>query len=401
MRTILSMFLRRIPLEGFKSLSVPALAMALVLLVSIMDGARLRLTADLEYVMDNFDVSVELSNPLTAATENLGIDDFYIGLFTDETANHSLAEFLRGVEKQRALPIIETYPFVPIGQWTGITSLAADPRLDPMTGTEVVFFPGYDESIFRSREKVGIVSPGAFDAENPVLSLTVLNFLPLIADEDGNILQDEIFLYETTEIQVVGTVRGLGYQVFSPFLTVSDAAESVALPVYTGIMRAYMSENRSISDFADAAENRFAQVGDLHTQLPFALTIFAGTYNDIVRRLQQNIRIISVATPFIYMLSVLIGFIASYLLTRRRKPEFAIMRSIGVSKRHVFYGALIEQAFLCILGAAAGFAVFAAIQGNFLLLPPLIFTACYVSGSVFAAKKAAGTNVLKILREKE
>jgi hypothetical protein len=33
--------------------------------------------------------------------------------------------------------------------------------------------------------------------------------------------------------------------------------------------------------------------------------------------------------------------------------------------------------------------------------PPFIFTACYLLGSAFSAAKAAGTDVLKIMREKE
>jgi hypothetical protein len=387
MRVILTAFVKRVPREGFKSLAVPALAFVFVVLISVMNGTRINLAADLEDTMDSFPVRVELSCSFTLATEDLHINSFSIRLFTDPEARHSVAEYLRDVEMNRVLPIKATIPTINVDWWTGITSPKADFRLDPLAGVYIEYLAGYDEGIFRTRERVGVVGAEIFDAldtVNPIIAL------------------------EHTEIRVVGVVHGVGNHIFSPFWTVSEVAEAMDLPVYTSLMRAYMADNRLIHDFASVAIRNFAPVGDSAAGTPqageaasFALTIFDTVYNDVTRRLQQNIQLINAATPFIYALSVLIGFIASYMLTRRRKPEFAVMRSIGVSKRHVFWGALAEQAFLCVIGAVAGFVVFAVIRGSWLLLPPVLFTACYIMGSVFAARRAAGTDILKILREKE
>jgi hypothetical protein len=398
MGTILLTFLKQIPREGFKSLAVPLLTMVLVVLISIISGAQEQLVIGLEDVIDRYEVRVEVSDPITAATENLEIDLYHIMLFTDETINRSLAGYLRDVEKKRTLPIFDIYPFVPAGQWVGITSPAADSRLDRMTGAEIIFFPGYDESIFRTRERVGVVSPETFatlDADNPILKLTMPYAAPPLTGGEGNIV------YKEMEIRVVGIVRGAGNHVFSPFWTVSDTAETLALPVYTSLMRAYIANNRLITDFVGIAKYHFSRAGDLNAPLPFALTVYDTIYNDVVRRLQQNIQLIAVATPFIYVLSILIGFIASYLFTRRKKLEFAILRSMGVNKRHVFWSALAEQAFLCILGVAVGCAGFTVLYGNWLWLPPVLFTGCYVLGSAFTTRQATETDILKSLREKE
>jgi len=76
------------------------------------------------------------------------------------------------------------------------------------------------------------------------------------------------------------------------------------------------------------------------------------------------------------------------------------MRSIGVNKGVVFISALTEQALLSVTGAALGFAFVAWIWGYTSLTRPAVFLACYFIGAVFAAIGAAGTNVMKVLRDK-
>jgi len=87
-------------------------------------------------------------------------------------------------------------------------------------------------------------------------------------------------------------------------------------------------------------------------------------------------------------------------LTRRRKAEFAIMRSLGINKWIVFVSALAEQALLSIIGVALGFTFVAVIWGYAIITRPAVFLACYLLGAVFAAAGAAGTNVMKVLRDR-
>jgi ABC-type antimicrobial peptide transport system permease subunit len=129
--------------------------------------------------------------------------------------------------------------------------------------------------------------------------------------------------------------------------------------------------------------------------------VFDSTYNEVTDRLRQNIVLVDVTTPFIYILSALVGFITSYALTRRRMPEFAVIRSIGINKKDVFSGVLMEQTVLCSAGAAMAFILFLAVRGQAVWPPPVLFTLCYALGSILSAKKAAGADVLKLLRERE
>ncbi|MCL2602890.1 MAG: hypothetical protein FWD90_00255 [Defluviitaleaceae bacterium] len=402
MKEILYTFLKRLPREGFRSMTVPALALVLVVLIGIMSGARIRMVEELDDVINNFPVRAELSDPITSEVDGIDIDIEYILLFTDESVPRSVAEYVKDVELNRRLEIVENLP-LPVGEWLGITSVEADDRLSPMAGAYIDFLPGWDEGVFRTDEAVAVVNAalfGTLEANQPMITLSVENIIYKETEIDGEIIMEVDEIFETAvDLRVVGIVHNAGSLILSPFWTVNAAAAEIYLPEYSNHMNALLYDNGKIGEFASAAVRVFARPGDVDTELSFSLTIFDGIYNNVIRRLRQNIQLIDVATPFIYAISVLIGFIASYLLTRNRKPEFAVMRSIGVNKRDVFMGALGEQAVLCIPGAVTGFVIVSITFGQVLWVPPVLFTFCYVLGSVFAAVQAAGTNVLKILRE--
>jgi hypothetical protein len=401
MKEILFTFLKRVPREGFRSLTVPLLALVLVVLISIMGGVKIRMAEELDDVIHRFPVRVELSDPITSEVDGIHIDMEYIKLFTDERGSRSVAKYVKDVELNRHLSLVDTLP-VPVGDWVGITSVEADARLNPLSGAYIQFFEGYDEGIFRTNNAVAVVNPILYevlDKNHPVLTLTLEHIEYETVEINGEIFTQVVEITEVTfDLQVIGIVYHAGSHIFSPFWRVNVAAAALSLPVYSNHMSALVYDNRLIGEFSAAAIRVFARPGDVNTRLSFSLTIYDGIYNDVIRRLRQNIQFIDAATPFIYALSVFIGFIASYLLTRRRKAEFAVMRSIGVNKRDVFLGALGEQAFLCLPGAVAGFVIFSVFYGQILWVPPVLFMLCYVLGSVFAATQAAGANVLKILR---
>jgi|GEM_PF-441691 len=433
---VLHTFIKRIPREKFKSLSASALALVLVFLISIMYGVRDRQAIELENVMDNFEVRVEISDPINRETEGLMLRDYSIALFTDESAPHTVARFLRDTELRCRYSVYdpaevelyivlmeewwleveskfiitdnmtaeqwaEIYETIPppipptlLGSVYSITSLGADTELTSDMGVYIDYFDGYDESLFRTNEHVAVVSEALYsllDPDNPVVT-------PAIWWEA---IVDWTF-YARLELKVVGIIHGASDPIIAPFFAVgelwkADSGESA----YSDIMSAVISDNRLIDEFKKEARPYFVATGTVDSNRPRALTVFDSTYKDVVSNLKQNIMLITIATPFVFALSACIGFLASFLLTRRRKAEFAILRSIGVRKYHVFFGALAEQLALCVVGAAAGCALYVTVRGEFMPAPAAIFTACYTLGAAISAVRAAGADVLKILREKE
>jgi len=422
MKYVLTSFIKRIPREGFKSLSVPLLALVLVFLISIMGGVRERQAEELEYVIDNFEIRVEVSHPFSRQTSPLTIRDRTFNSFIDDENEQSLARFLRDVQvwqnfavhpigihehlndlMLRGLPVFRPAPLIRV---SAVSSLFSDPFLiSGMDDTAIEFFEGFDESILASNAPVALVS------EDILASMvTADNTLELrIWREPADVMTmptpafvGQLQFYADITLNVIGVVSNREALVVTPFRAMAEAWYSThGSSATTMLMNAILIDNRTIDEFHDLAATFFVTPGNIDPRRTFALTVFDSTFHDVVRTLRENISLIDTMTPFIYVLSIAIGFLASFLLTRRRKPEFAIMRSIGVKKTDVFFGALTEQGLLCLVGAIIGCLLYLLVWGTFLPWVALLFTLFYTLGSAISAAKAAGADVLKILREKE
>jgi len=305
---------KRLFREGKKSLSVPLIALVLVILINLLGGIKSWLEEQYEDIIENFPITAVISDLTGENTDDLHIDMRYINIFTDPDVHFSLSEHTERIMMRR---VINDYTTV---------------------------IPG--------------------------------EFVTLEA-----------------ELTVIGTVSGIEHgMIFSPFWTVSSLAEDLTdIPPYTESLSVILNNNRELDDFIETAKMSFSRTNPVADSRPFAMTIYDMEFYETLEPLRQNIIVVDVATPFIFILSIAVGFLTSVLLTRRRKAEFAIMRSIGVSKRVVFSGALAEQALLSITGATLGFVFTAAVWGYTSLTRPAIFLACYLLGAFFAATGAAGT----------
>jgi len=383
---LLKSFVRRLPREGFKSLSVVALAFALVFLINVMDGVKARQETQYEDIRRNYKIVVELSDE-SQATQGLMVEESYIKMFTETDATFSLAGYLKDVMLLRELDMsVDSLGLE--GSLIGLSALEADTNLAPET--TISFFDGYDGSIFGTDASVCVTSENVYVGSGGSIRLEVT------ASQARQKATLEII---ETELTIVGTIPGVvDGVIYAPFRTVSFLGfASDGSPDYSDRLSAVISDNDLMDGFRQDARRSFTPAG----LTKYALTIFDSLYFEILARIRQNISFVEVVTPVLYLLSVGIGVTASYLLTRRRLPEFATMRSIGISRLSVFLTALMEQGFLCLTGSALGFALFTLTWRYVFWKQTLMFVLCYMLGVLFSAVRAAGTNVLEILRQKE
>ena len=109
-------------------------------------------------------------------------------------------------------------------------------------------------------------------------------------------------------------------------------------------------------------------------------------------------------SPVIYALTVIIGFVSSYLLTRTRKAELAVMRSLGSGKIKTFIMFFFEQMILCLIGSALGVIIGIIIYGTLTsmqIIAVLGYFVCYAVGCMIAVSIMNRVNVLKILSTRE
>jgi len=126
-------------------------------------------------------------------------------------------------------------------------------------------------------------------------------------------------------------------------------------------------------------ERDYSQVGKINRNR-LAVVIEDKALTDAVESIQQHIYFINLIKPIMLALSSLIGFLLSYLLTRNRLREFAIMRSLGTKRLNVYFSFFLEQFMLFLLGLIPVLAVlcirpdWSQIFGLNLLLFVLLYT---------------------------
>jgi len=432
---LLKHFIKRLRRDGVKSLSVPLVAFILVLLINLLGAVREQLSTEYEDMMENFPILARLSDHSGTNLDELNITESFMNIFVDPAHPLSLYEFTSSIALRRTLEIVEIGgeaanaqadadiaaetpedgPIVidadtdwgaelgeisddgVISEIWGITNVS---MLYPMMEEHefsITFFDGYDESLFGLDEIAFVISEHLLDfVYDNYLEISFRSVNPGVAVAA---LIDTV----DTAIRVVGTVSGVEDNlVIGSFSAVTEMGnESDGLQAYSELLHMTVAENSELSRLKSMATNSFAPVRPVLSSLRFSMTIYDSEFIEMLEPLRQNIILIDVATPFIFIISVAVGFLTSTLLTRQRMSEYAIMRSVGVRRYGIFFGALIEQASLSAVGAGIGFAFVLFTWDYMSYERPLIFLGCYVLGALFSASKAAGTDVMAILRNRE
>jgi len=149
-------------------------------------------------------------------------------------------------------------------------------------------------------------------------------------------------------------------------------------------------------------ESGYSQIGVIRSNR-LAVVIEDKALADGLLSIRQHLSFLNLIIPIMLLLSGLIGFILSYLLTRNRLPEFAVMRSLGSKKIQVYLAFFLEQFFLLLIGFLPVTVVILArpewlpaVDRNLLL-----FLAFYTLGIIIAIGLMGRSKVLDILFTKE
>jgi len=149
-------------------------------------------------------------------------------------------------------------------------------------------------------------------------------------------------------------------------------------------------------------ESGYSQIGVIRSNR-LAVVIEDKALADGLLSIRQHLSFLNLIIPIMLLLSGLIGFILSYLLTRNRLPEFAVMRSLGSKKIQVYLAFFLEQFFLLLIGFLP---VTVVILARLEWLPAvdrnlLLFLAVYTLGIIIAIGLMGRSKVLDILFTKE
>lgn len=208
--------------------------------------------------------------------------------------------------------------------------------------------------------------------------------------------------YTPLQVKVVGLVPlSSESSVFLPLQTLENAylqAEDT-LEFSLCSLRFSLADSRDLPVFNRFLTELKSTLKGLHLlNIRLEDEIFHGTIDPI----QSNLKMLQSLHSVFFLAVAAIGFVLCFLLVRRRKQEFAVMRLLGEPGGQITAKALLEQVMLCFLGVVLGTAaVLVSGLGEFSLLTCLGVLLCYSVGSAPAVMLMVRVNVMEILRDKE
>lgn len=246
--------------------------------------------------------------------------------------------------------------------FVGSNSLSAFTSFSP---EDVFYIDNYDENFLKGNEPVCIVKEKFMKEQNikPGDELEIVAYAPEYNNEG----------WETFKYKKIGIVKMkvIGNYNYHSSIDSEDEAPAIISPmgfvktIYNGTdMKSYASsasftlkDSLKINEFKNKMEDigflsmdmqaGFSRVGE-------ALTINDETFIMSATQLTKSFNMLKNFAPFIFIIVAAIGFISSYLLMQSRQREFAIMRSLGTSKRKCFRIIFLESLILVLLGSILG-----------------------------------------------
>lgn len=127
-------------------------------------------------------------------------------------------------------------------------------------------------------------------------------------------------------------------------------------------------------------------------------------YLKSLEELRANLDMLRLLQPLLLALMAGISFFAGFLVNRRRKREFAVMRCLGLRRRAIFGQVLGEQMALGLAGGVLGLCA-ALVTGVEIHSGGLVFSGTVIGmfllGAAVCAAVCAGGSVMKLMKTEE
>lgn len=349
-------------IKRFKRAPLPAVAV--LLFSAVISVIICALHASNEAEMSNYEevyrtVPVEVSvTGLTGTKSNdLEAPEWVLDIFTGEK---NLPVLLDGYVKD--IQVMSSHIAYSVNGTDsgvilhGITSRSCDQLLRPENGCDILWFEGYDETVFGGEEMLCIIPEGKSALDNGNGEV-VLNFKYTVS-------QTEINEFQCT-LKIVGTyIGGDKSSIYCPFSVVDRIYGALSEGLVIDTLSATLADNERLQEFRNIMKYWFLEPTPLGQQVywgrmgysyyPYALDIDDSILQKTADILQNSIRINRICTAIIFVISAVAGFLIGFLMIRNRKRDIALMRILGKSNVAVYWNFVLEQMSCIILGIIAG-----------------------------------------------
>ena len=382
---------------GAKNLIVPLVSLVLITFIGIFSGQIIRSEDEIGNLYDNSTVLGYYTTMNGWRVDGLGIE-------RDSVEQVLESPFIDTVYKS-CMRMTEDGPKVVF-----TNNLRYSPEFFFGDAPIVTWLSGYDESIFQGTEEVCLIST-QYAKKTGLQSGDTLN------------IKFSVVVYpEEYDVEMSAKIVGMFNCVsadehfYFPF-SMSDFM--ITVPVHTRVGYVYeeipysmtysslsfkLRDLRNLAEFKEDLDERgYTSIGKFDRARKFVV-IEDTLLNASVSSLERHIAYMRILFIVTYLLAAVIGFVISYLMTKSRRKELAMMRSMGAGRVRTFFAFFTEQAVLAVIGFGLGIAVLGVCLGGiFTVQWPyfLGYLACYILGIALSILVMNRVNVMGILTKED
>ena len=383
--------LKRLWRRPWLSLCSVMMSIVLCVLIGYLSDYRQEQQDRLEEAEKSYDILCVVTDQKGTKSTSLRMDANILDYILDEGT--ALAPYMRDLritkEFKYSAPDYGVAPmngtdFTPL---IGVTNERCADILNPALGVDVSYFV---DDFYERTDYVCLVSEGLYlELQEKVVLLNITD--PIIDPKKEPELGKA-----AVKFQVVGYYAGRGTDIYIPFGAAMNLAQEVSLRTSCDSIAFLAADNLNLAAISQAAMEKFGVVDPLSTNPEgLALTIQDEQYRATVATLEQNIQRVSYLVPVILLLGLGVGFLASFLSTRNEKKTYALMRTLGMNSKKLFWSILREQMILAVVASVIALVICGA------WVSIAVYLVCYIIGCIACVTKTIKVTPTAILREQE
>lgn len=369
------------------SILLAAVAALGVFASAALQNLTARQETSIENMVQNTQIHCVVTDPQGSGSDNLQMLSAFVDMLMGMRHERGcyLDEYVKNVQAKASRPLDQ-----PAGMTLRrILSFDSDSALAAVAGVHIELTEGWSEDVFQTDARVCVVpaelaTKTGTDGQPYIMA--VLNGVPV-------------------ELQVIGTVSGSsGDVIWCPFYLRAEEGISEVFRVESCSFD--ILDNSRLEACKTAIYESFVEpsLSNVNDGLSYGVLIQDETYQSTLSELRSNLSILRLLLPILIVLCGCIGFLATYLSTRGRIREFAVMRCLGVRRRRIFAQMFGEQLLLAVLGAAVGGVVGFLLEGSYsgeTLAKAGLILVIFLAGAATAGWNVTRVNVMKLMKVEE
>lgn len=361
---------------------------ALCFLLCFLSGYQQEQEAKLEDIQDNFEVLCVVTNITGTKSTGLRLPTGY--LYFVSSPEFELHQYAKDIRMTKEFTVSCMDLGLSDAMLMGVTNAKCADALNPSQGGDADIWV---DNFYESEEMICLVSQEVYstlgDQETVTMTVTDPSVYGIAMDDSGR---------GRVDFRIVGTYKGQSDTIYMPFYAAQFLGMEISKCGGVDSISFLAADNRKLEALSKTAALKFKPVDPLVAnphKWDAALTIHDEQYNAMVATIEQNIERTRYLLPLISLLGLGVGFLISFLSTRGESITYALMRTLGMTKKRLLASILREQLLPTLLAVA----VISLLTGQF--LPSLFYLICHTVGCCCAVIRSVRVAPTAILREQE